>query len=393
MKTQIKTLQIKDDLNESELPRTPQFRDELTAVLGSIQELTNNVHGVADTLSLLFDNKRGKLKVKFTADLNKPPSLESLTPDEQVRVIRKFGKAFARGKAQAPISELGFEGRTAIITGGSGGIGRECVRILLALGANVVIADIDKDKGLKLEKRLRKDFGAGEKIKFIEVDLADQKSVENLVQKTVETFGAIDHMVCGAATFPFKKLKDYTEADHALAERHYQIGVAGHRRLITNAWQQYPESRNGSIVVVSSIVADAYEPGAIGYTEVKSAEVGMGIQLAGEISEDGYKGRVSVLKLGHTWAVDGPHYKRAKAEGKTKKEYERGATNIQMTMHGRFIDPQEAAAQIVWQLSDCSKPLTGSVVEAQFGARNGAYNFGYETMPENNGKKHKKQKG
>ena len=79
-------------------------------------------------------------------------------------------------------------GKVAIVTGGAGGIGRATGELLAAEGANVVIGDVDAERGQEVAD------GIGDAAAFKQTDVSDIDQVQALVDFTVERFGALDIM-------------------------------------------------------------------------------------------------------------------------------------------------------------------------------------------------------
>src|SRR5262249_4168601 len=77
-------------------------------------------------------------------------------------------------------------GNTFLISGGASGLGGATSRLLAESGANVVIADINKEKGAELAA------GLGSNARFVEHNVADEESVKNAVSAAVSAFGAIN---------------------------------------------------------------------------------------------------------------------------------------------------------------------------------------------------------
>jgi len=75
--------------------------------------------------------------------------------------------------------------KIAVVTGGGQGIGKAIARNLLENNIKVIIAEIDEEAGIETEKEY-KAFG---EIKFIKTDVADEQSVKDLVQSTMNIFG------------------------------------------------------------------------------------------------------------------------------------------------------------------------------------------------------------
>lgn len=88
----------------------------------------------------------------------------------------------------------GLEGRTALVTGGTRGIGRAITEGLLAEGVNVVMSGTSDEKG----QRALGEIGAGDQVAFVRGDVRVQSEVEGMVDFTVERYGAIDILVNNA---------------------------------------------------------------------------------------------------------------------------------------------------------------------------------------------------
>jgi NAD(P)-dependent dehydrogenase (short-subunit alcohol dehydrogenase family) len=81
-----------------------------------------------------------------------------------------------------------LEGKVAIITGGASGIGEASARLFVDEGANVLIADIQDDKGWKLAEAL------GDRAEYLHTDVSRESDVEALVSRTVDAHGRLDCM-------------------------------------------------------------------------------------------------------------------------------------------------------------------------------------------------------
>src|SRR5689334_9935885 len=79
--------------------------------------------------------------------------------------------------------------KVVIVTGGASGIGLATAKAFLDKGAKVVIGDYNNEAGAKVEKELKEKYDS---VLFVSVNVADEKSVENLVSETVKHFGRLD---------------------------------------------------------------------------------------------------------------------------------------------------------------------------------------------------------
>lgn len=87
---------------------------------------------------------------------------------------------------------MNIEGKTAVVTGGASGLGESAVRRLCSLGANVVIADLNDERGQQLEKEL------GEKALYAKTDITSAESVQALYAAAVNSFGTVHILVNSA---------------------------------------------------------------------------------------------------------------------------------------------------------------------------------------------------
>lgn len=101
--------------------------------------------------------------------------------------------------------ELDLQDKTIIVTGGARGIGEACCRLFAEKGANVVIADIDYERALQVEKSVKKE---GYEIFAIETDVSDEAQVKNMVKLAKEKYGKIDILVNDAAIQEVNELQD-----------------------------------------------------------------------------------------------------------------------------------------------------------------------------------------
>ena len=91
-----------------------------------------------------------------------------------------------------------FEGKVAIITGAAHGIGKAYAERLAAEGANVVIADLDKEAADAVAQSLGE---TGPAAIGVRCDISDEEAVKGLVRTTVETFGRLDILINNASMF------------------------------------------------------------------------------------------------------------------------------------------------------------------------------------------------
>ena len=148
--------------------------------------------------------------------------------------------------------------QTALITGGTAGIGLACARLLAGEGASVIITGRDAQRGEAARRRTR---GS---VRFIQADLSDIESVKSLVQQA----GDVDILVNNAASFPGALTVDQ---DVASFEKTFDTNVRGTYFLAAGLVPGNARAGRGSIINVTTMVASKGVPGASAYSASKAA--------------------------------------------------------------------------------------------------------------------------
>jgi 3-oxoacyl-[acyl-carrier protein] reductase len=158
-----------------------------------------------------------------------------------------------------------LEGKTALVTGGSRGIGAAIAKRLAADGANVAITYTKgADAAASVVKEIER---AGRKAIAIQADAADADAVKAAVEKTVTTFGRLDILVNNAGTAVPKKFEETTLEE---LDRLMDINVRG-VFVATQAALKHMTS-GGRIISIGSAVGErALTPGLVPYSATKGA--------------------------------------------------------------------------------------------------------------------------
>lgn len=176
-------------------------------------------------------------------------------------------------------------GKTALVTGGGGGIGREIAAQLKAAGANVAICGRNVEK---LEAAAHVIGGA----LTLPGDLLDDTYVQSCVDRTVETFGGLDILINNAGVALSKPFAETTIEDF---DRVMATNVRAPFILIRSALPQLRKAR-GRVINIASVVAHKGYPLQSAYAASKHALLGLSKSLANELYEDGV--RVHVISPG-----------------------------------------------------------------------------------------------
>src|SRR6195256_3628420 len=158
-----------------------------------------------------------------------------------------------------------LEGKIALVTGGSRGIGAAIAKRLAADGASVAIT---YSKGTEAASSVVKAIeAAGGKALAIQADAADADAVKSAVQKTVATFGGIDVLVNNAGTAIPKSFEDTTLEE---LDRLFNINVRG---VMVATQAALKHMKNGArIIMIGSCVGERMmTPGLVPYSATKGA--------------------------------------------------------------------------------------------------------------------------
>jgi NAD(P)-dependent dehydrogenase (short-subunit alcohol dehydrogenase family) len=175
-----------------------------------------------------------------------------------------------------------LEGRTALVVGGAGAIGAACARRLVALGAQVVVADLDPDASTAVADASGAVLGVG-------VDVTDPASVAAMVERTVADLGSLDVAVNVAGIGgPATRLHEYSDADWNRVIGVNLTGVFTCLRAEIRA--MLSQSGSGrSIVNMSSVTGSLGFAGAAAYSTSKHGLEGLTRSAALEYAEDGIR--------------------------------------------------------------------------------------------------------
>lgn len=239
-----------------------------------------------------------------------------------------------------------FSGRTAIVTGSASGIGRGIALKLGREGANVVVADLSPEPntgGTPTHQKIQEE--GGEAV-FMETDVTDEESVQDLVYRTAEKYGQIDILVNNAGVHHSASVSEETEAGW-----NQVIGVnLNGTFLCSKHVLQHMESEeiSGDIVNIGSIA------GLVGYGESAAycASKGAVVELTREMALDYGDQGINVN------AVDPGVIRTAMTEDMREDEQTRQFME-QNTALPRLGEPEDIANAVAFLASGESDFITG----------------------------------
>lgn len=172
-----------------------------------------------------------------------------------------------------------FEGKSAIVTGASRGIGREIALLLGKEGARVAVNySGSKDKADEVVKQIKE---SGGEAFAIQADVSDADSVKNMVDKTVEAFERVDILVNNAGITRDNLLMRMKEDEW---DDVININLKGVFLCTKGVTRQMMRQREGRIVNVASIVGVSGNPGQANYVAAKAGVIGFTKTAAKELA-------------------------------------------------------------------------------------------------------------
>lgn len=175
-----------------------------------------------------------------------------------------------------------FQGKTAMITGASVGIGRAVALGLAEQGADLVLLDINTEKLLQVEEEVKKH---GHKVLAYECDISDEERVYEVVTKAEKQLGKIDILVNNAALWRDKV--SFAETSSALWKKYLDINIMGVYYCTKAVISGMVERGYGRIINVASVAGIYGNAKMVHYSTTKGAVIAMTKALAKEVTDKG----------------------------------------------------------------------------------------------------------
>jgi len=251
---------------------------------------------------------------------------------------------------------LGLDGRVALVTGGSRGIGKAVVLLLASHGAKVVVNYVSDEQAAAETVQEARAFSIsrGADVVAIQADVSKVAEGERLVKETVERFGRVDFLICNAGVWLGSAVESMSEE---LWDRTMDINLKGTWSVCRAAAPVMKEQRFGRIVIVSSTAGQRGEAMYSNYAASKGGQIAFTKSLSSELAPSG----INVNSVAPGWVNT----------DMTAEVFHDAASleSISKTIpRGRVATPEEIAGPIVFLCSKWADNITGEILNVNGGS-------------------------
>lgn len=241
------------------------------------------------------------------------------------------------------LSSMNLTGKIAVVTGATGGIGKEICSSLLENGATVIGIHIHEGKEFNPE------------VEYYRVNIADYEETETACKKIFDKYGRIDILVNNAGVNCDAMTKKMTEEQF---DKVININLKGTWNMTHFIGPKMQENGQGSIINIASIVGVYGNVGQSNYCASKSGIIGMTKCWAREFALKNGNVRVNSISPGY---IKTKMLRKVPSELLDKLE--------KQTMLGRLGEPQEIANVTLFLASSLASYITGANINANGGMR------------------------
>jgi 3-oxoacyl-[acyl-carrier protein] reductase len=242
-----------------------------------------------------------------------------------------------------------LEGKVAVVTGGSRGIGFATCKKLASEGATIIITDIcDESTAAPAVKELEE---MGATAKFYQSNVADFAQATSTVEAIIEDFGGIDILVNNAGIVRDKLVLKMDESDFDAV---INVNLKGTYNMIKATYKHFMKKRSGRIISLASVVGIMGNAGQANYSASKAGIIGLTKSVAKELGARNVT--VNAIAPGYI-ATDMTDALSDKAKAAID-------SGIPMRRRGT---PEDVANAICFLASDDASYITGEVIKVDGG--------------------------
>jgi 3-hydroxybutyrate dehydrogenase len=253
---------------------------------------------------------------------------------------------------------VNLQGRTSIVTGAAGGIGKAVCDELVKAGSNIGLFDIDLAALKELVSQIARDFGV--MARAYKADVRDTDAIKQAVAKVHADFGAVDHLINAHGVQFLSPFDKFPDDKWDLID---DINLKGVYRTTKAAWPYMLERKRGRVVNIASVHGLVASELKSAYVTAKHGVVGLTRAAAIEGARAGIT--VNAICPGAVMTdlirKQGPEYVRRFGGELTEQEaLERAFLEVMPSR--RFIEPIEIGQLCAFMCCDAARSITGAAI-------------------------------
>lgn len=253
--------------------------------------------------------------------------------------------------------ELNLSGKTAIVTGGSAGIGFAIAEALYREGVSVAIVARNAERLEQAAKTIRELPNQGNKVLAISADLSQGDGVDTVVSKTLAEFGQIDILINNAGSAragAFLELDDQTFVDA------WNLKLLGYIRLVKAVVPNQIQRRDGRIVNIIGGAGRTPRPSFLPGGTTNAALLNFTRGIAKELAQHNI--RINAISPGATATERAERLAEQNAQIRGVTVAEIKAETVKSIPLGEVVQPEEIANLALFLVSDLAASITGAEI-------------------------------
>ena len=262
--------------------------------------------------------------------------------------------------------ELALTGKTAIVTGGSAGIGFATAKALYSEGVSVAIVARDSERLENAANAIRELPDRENKVITIAADLTQAESIETVVSKTLETLGQIDILINNAGSARAGSFLDL--GDEAFTDA-WNLKLLGYIRLVKAIVPEQIRRRDGRIVNIIGGAGRTPRPNFLPGGTTNAALLNFTRGISKELAQHNI--RINAISPGLTATERAEQLAQQQAQSSNVSVEEFKARSLEAIPLGKLVQPEEIANLALFLVSDLAASITGAEILVDGGSTPG----------------------
>lgn len=254
---------------------------------------------------------------------------------------------------------LNLVGKSAIVTGGSAGIGLACATALYAEGVSVLIASRDEEKLTQAEERIKatKSLSTKAQVVAVKADLAQPEDVQKVVDTAIKSFGHIDILVNNAGAARAGSFLDLPDEAFLNA---WNLKLLGYIRMVRAVVPYMKQRKDGRIVNIVGGAGRTPSPAFLAGSTANAAILNFTRGISKELAKDNI--RINAISPGTTATERAERLAEQNAAARGISVEAMKAETAALIPLGRMVQPEEIADMTLLLVSDRVASLTGTEI-------------------------------